>query len=73
MNILWWFPSMMRHSVNHHFSGFCQDRFAAEGDWDLFAYSLSWAFSATFISSNAGPRLRQDNIVFSDLFGQHMR
>ena len=35
---------MMPHSVNHLFSGFCQDKFAAEGDRDLNDYSRSGAF-----------------------------
>ena len=40
-----WFPTMMPHSVNHLFSDFCQDRSAAEGDWDLIDYSRSRDFS----------------------------
>ena len=40
-----WCATMMPHSLNHLFSGFCLGRCAAEGDWDLTDYSRSRAFA----------------------------
>ena len=59
---------MMPHTFNHFFLGFCQNRFGAEGDWDLIYFlQLRVFFPAALISSSVLPRLRQDKIILSDM------
>ena len=55
---------MMPHSVNHLFSGFCQDKFAAEGDRDLNDYLRSRAFPGriNLIQRRAPPSSRQHRL-----------
>ncbi len=51
----------MPHNINHLFSGFCPDRFAAEGVWDLIDYSRIRAFPGriNLIQRRAPPSSRQ--------------